>query len=354
MKKNIYIVQKNNKENLLTQKKDQKLESTTSSTTEDYNKILELKGIKQFIDKIDSKTVRSRLCMGFLSKKGKNNITRYQRRFFILVSAKSLNPSFQDDFILSEDKLPPWLELETIYYFQFRSNEDSSPFIGKISLRNCISITIEDNQHKNILENLKQDFIDFSSNIRFMKEIFSREMGLGLTKPEHGFGFTLCTTERTYYFYSDLITEMNKWIIAIEQSVKNYKEMHPDAFKPNIKILDVSPRKTMSTKGLKQIQNEDEIKEENEGFPEEKIVSSSESSKNKSNNFAKEGYLFKKTLNKLRKIIGWKQRYVCLNGGIFFWVNSNVQKENPKTIYSVNIIEKCTLHKEDQFILVSQ
>ena len=35
---------------------------------------------------------------------------------------------------MTENLLPPWLELETIYYFKVRSNTDNSPFIGKLSI----------------------------------------------------------------------------------------------------------------------------------------------------------------------------------------------------------------------------
>lgn len=287
--------------------------------------------------------------MGFLSKKGKNNITRYQRRFFILISAKSLNNLIQDDTILTEDELPPWFELETIYYFQFKNKEDDSPFIGKIALRNCLNITIENNQYKNLFENLKNDFLDFSSNVSIVKDIFSWETGLNLSKPEHGFGFTLTTSERTYYFYADLITEMNKWILAVEQSVKNYKELHPEVNCEDIKIHDVDHRKTLNTKALKKI----DVNEEKDA-PERNIpVISRKSQKAKSNVFAKEGYLQKKNItNNLRNIIGWQQRYVCLNGGLFFWAGSNSKKETPKNLFSVDKIEKCLLHKENQFILV--
>lgn len=56
----------------------------------DFNKILELKGIDKYFEKIDSECLISRLCFGFLMKKGKNNIMRYQKRWFILLSAKPL------------------------------------------------------------------------------------------------------------------------------------------------------------------------------------------------------------------------------------------------------------------------
>ena len=316
---------------------------------DDFNRVLDIKGIKSFIDKLDPKVVKSRLCMGFLSKKGKNNITRYQKRFCVLLSAKPLNDGLKDDIILKDEDLPPWLELETIYYFQCKSNDDSSPFIGKISLRNCVSITVEDNQHKNILENLKQDFLDFSSNLNIMKGLFSWEMNLGLTKPEHGFGFKLATKERTYYFYADLITEMNKWIIAIGQSLKNYKDLHPNFIQDDMAVNDVSPGKRLNLK-----KSSPEFVEGSD-FPPlinlEKAENTNEL-KNKSIVLAKEGYLFKKTINKLSNLIGWKQRYVCLKEENLFWVESNAQKDNPKILFPVKNIEKCDSHKENQFLMV--
>jgi len=318
------------------------------NSLDDYDRILDLKGIKPFIDKLDPRVVKSRLCMGFMSKKGKNNITRYQKRFFVLISSKPLSIGLTDDIILKEEDLPPWFELETIYYFQCKNNDDSSPFIGKISMRNVLNITIEDNQTRNALGNLKQDFIDFSSNLKIVKGLFSWEMNLGLTKPEHGFGFTLATKERKYYFYTDLITEMNKWIIAIEQSSKNFKEFHPDNIQ-DLSINDKSPEKTMK--------KSDDIKEIDE-FPLIENNSKSQMKENgekeKANVLAKEGYLFKKkkTGNKLRKLIGWKQRYVVLREDNIYWVESNSQKNIGKHMISMMNVSKCEAHKEDQFILV--
>lgn len=338
------------------------------NSLDDYNRILDLKGIRSFIEKLDPKVVKSRLCMGFMSKKGKNNITRYQKRFFILISAKPLSEGLKDDIILNEEDLPPWLELETIYYFQCKNNDDSSPFIGKISLRNVINITVEDNQTKNALENLKQDFIDFSSNLKIMKGLFSWETNLGLTKPENGFGFTLATKDRTYYFYADLITEMNKWIIAIEQSSKNYKELHPDVLQnQDLTINDKSPRKKMMTSTMKKNINdfqeeEDEVTEipllgnnqVKDLLEKQKIPLMRNSQVKEISTLAKEGYLFKKTLttNKLKKLIGWKQRYVILREDTIFWVESNTQKNESKKQKSMQHVIKCEQHKDTQFLLV--
>lgn len=314
---------------------------------DDYNRILTLKGITDFTDKLDPKVVQSRLCVGFLSKKGKNNITRYQKRFFVLISAKPLNNEIKDDIILTENDLPPWLELETIYYFHCKHDEDKSPFVGKIALRNCISITMEDNQHECVLTSLKKDFLDFSCNLIKIKELFSWEANLGLTKPENGFGFKLTTNDRTYNFYSDLITEMNKWIIAIEQSQRNYKELHPNFKRDSIEINDVSPRKKVKTIGIKRTKTEVSDVVSNISFESmsQPLV--------KPTIMAKEGYLHKKTINKLQKLIGWKQRYVCLKDENIFWVASNTLTDNPRAVIAIKTIEKCQSHKENKFFLVS-
>ena len=347
----IFYILNNFQGTLLNQKKNHKEPNPITNTLDDFNRILDIKGIKPFIEKLDPNIVKSRLCMGFLSKKGKNNITRYQRRFFILISARSLN-KINDGVTLSEDNLPPWLELETIYYFSCKSNDDSSPFIGKISLRNCLSITVEDNQHKNVLENLKQDFIDFGSNLSIMKGLFSWETNLGLLKPEHGFGFKVTTKERTYYFYADLITEMNKWIIAIEQSLKNYKDLHPNFNQEELTINDASPSRKLKIK-----HSSGEFKDPIEFIPtlnleKTEIPTTDTSPPLKPNILAKEGYVFKKSINKLRKLIGWKQRYLVLRQENFFWVENNTQKNDPKKTFHVKKIEKCEPHKENQFIMV--
>lgn len=57
---------------------------------EDNQNILELKGIKKFLSKYDPELLETRICMGFLNKKGEKKISSYKKRWFLLVSALPL------------------------------------------------------------------------------------------------------------------------------------------------------------------------------------------------------------------------------------------------------------------------
>lgn len=58
---------------------------------EDENQVLlEVKGIKSYLNKCKQELLETRICMGFLNKKGDKTISSYKRRWFVLISAKPL------------------------------------------------------------------------------------------------------------------------------------------------------------------------------------------------------------------------------------------------------------------------
>lgn len=57
--------------------------------------ILELKRISPFLKNINPNCLKNRLCCGYLMKKGKESLSNYRKRWFLLVSAKPLVIFFQ-------------------------------------------------------------------------------------------------------------------------------------------------------------------------------------------------------------------------------------------------------------------
>ena len=305
----------------------------------DNNHILEIKGIKEYTDKIDHIVLNSRICMGFLDKKRKK-LSIFQKRWFILISSKpfisvestspEVIPSVEE--LITEDQLPRWMELDTIFYFQYKSNDDKSPFIRKIPIRNLLTL-----QPKHHTEDSKE-----------------------------GYSFKLITKDRKFIFKAELITEMNKWITAIEGSKKNFLESHPhpkpqeECETPNI---DTPHKVHLRSNTFGKCINEDE-KLSDSGNEQIVVKSRSGTSLDKIEIFpnrisvgreeksvGKEGYLMKKSMHKFNKLLGWEKRYVTLKDDSFFWSISNTNVERRNTI-KLGELEKCEKVKEDQFVLV--
>ena len=68
------------------------LESSSSIILieEDNQNLLELKGIKSYLQKCKPEILETRICMGFLNKKGDKTISSYKKRWFILISSVPL------------------------------------------------------------------------------------------------------------------------------------------------------------------------------------------------------------------------------------------------------------------------
>lgn len=75
--------------NLINQNKEKSVSSPQNELNLDNMHILQVKGIKEFTDKIDSEILKTRICMGFLEKKRKK-LSTYQKRWFVLISERPL------------------------------------------------------------------------------------------------------------------------------------------------------------------------------------------------------------------------------------------------------------------------
>jgi len=116
------------------------VKNASENSSPDFKKlsneeVLQAIGLSEYFEKIDSKLLENRLCMGWLSKEHKKHKGFYQPRWFILMSAKPLKKDCdQDSEILHETNLPHWLELETMYYFDQKEITKKSACSGIVPL----------------------------------------------------------------------------------------------------------------------------------------------------------------------------------------------------------------------------
>lgn len=68
----------------------------------------------------------------------------FMKRWFILVSAKSISPFYSDEKILAENILPPWMELDALYYFKVKSKDDIGTGNAKVKMAEVLNISEKD------------------------------------------------------------------------------------------------------------------------------------------------------------------------------------------------------------------
>lgn len=66
---------------------------------------------------MDPDFINNRIIYGFLGRRSDGKVKYFSRRFFILISAKSLNIQYDDELILDESRIPPLFELDNLYYW---------------------------------------------------------------------------------------------------------------------------------------------------------------------------------------------------------------------------------------------
>ena len=70
--------------------KKSEIRDSNETKTFDLLTLLELKKIRPFLKDINPNCLKNRLCCGYLMKKGKENLSNYRKRWFLLVSPKPL------------------------------------------------------------------------------------------------------------------------------------------------------------------------------------------------------------------------------------------------------------------------
>lgn len=64
--------------------------SRQETIVDNYTQVLKDKGLSTYFCQMEQKFIEPRVCLGYLNKKGNHNLTKYRKRFFILISARSL------------------------------------------------------------------------------------------------------------------------------------------------------------------------------------------------------------------------------------------------------------------------
>jgi len=173
--------------------------------------ILKKKSLKTYFSDINKEVLEKRCIMGFLYKKGQKQNTKFQKRWFILISSKPLfSKEEADENIIKESQLPPKMELDTIYYYQYDFEGDASGPKGSIPMVSCLDI-------------LKDD-----SKAAGKENCLKINMG-----------------DRIFVIAAETEYDRDKWIDALRNSVRNVKEMKTNtqggvAIKKNIdKAIDI-------------------------------------------------------------------------------------------------------------------
>ena len=91
---------------------------------------------------------------------------------------------------MDEKGLPPWMELDTMYYYTMDDENDASEPKGDIPMKECLEILVKDK------ENSK----------------------------EKGFSFKINMGDRIFHLNTDLKIEREKWVTALRKSILTSKE----------------------------------------------------------------------------------------------------------------------------------
>lgn len=178
--------------------------------------ILVVKGIWKYLALIPERLVKRFFLYGFLNKRSKGTVKYFQKRWCILVSGAPLVPTNEEE-MLNESGLPPWMFLNHIYYFKYSGPDDDSEAQGEIPTRLC-TIRIKD-----------------------MSE--SRDSG---------FSFLLDLGNRIFHFNAESEEDMNRWVKAVDTSKESALDItssitgRPKFIKKLIQLFD-----THGAKGLK-------------------------------------------------------------------------------------------------------
>jgi len=170
--------------------------------------ILKAKGIWSYFQNIDPDILSKRVMSGWLRKRSKGKTKYFQNRWFILVSARQIrNDCPLDEEILSVSQLPPWMELETIYYFDDKEILTESKYLKNIVLQDCNGVIVKD-----------------------------------MTKSkDKGFTFKIDMGETIYHLNAETLKENQQWTVAIELSKATAQQQarsRDGGLKKNIALIE--------------------------------------------------------------------------------------------------------------------
>ncbi|CAD8178630.1 unnamed protein product [Paramecium pentaurelia] len=146
------------------------------------DEVMKCKGIYPYLIKFDAKTQDQFIICGFLMKKGKNTtFTRAKKRWFIMMSSVCITGQETDKVGPTQADIPDTFQLDTIYYFAYDDRGDKSNFIARIPVSE--------------IENIEQ---------------------IDKTSGQLPYGLSFEYNDRVYQFFSEQLTDIQKWILAIQ------------------------------------------------------------------------------------------------------------------------------------------
>ncbi|KAL4438805.1 hypothetical protein ABPG74_013478 [Tetrahymena malaccensis] len=157
--------------------------------------IFDLLGLQQYIDGIKPKEViQNRMIYGYLRKQSKSNNKSGYMRFFLLISSKPLylNKGYTDERILTNSDLPPWMDIDKLYYFDSNKISENKKTSKELSMQDILEV---------------KQFDSIQSH------------------QEKGFVFIVSEQKRDYYLCTNLETDRQKWISALNVGVATAKEI---------------------------------------------------------------------------------------------------------------------------------
>ncbi|KRX01905.1 hypothetical protein PPERSA_05744 [Pseudocohnilembus persalinus] len=199
--------------------------------------ISKAKGILDFLETFPDEVLEGKVLSGVLMKKRNDKISKGPKlRWMFLFLQKSLNGLDHGNQINSLDNFPSWMDLNTIYYFKFDPEEpskDVTGYKGCFTTDQIISVKWHNLAQKqgNIFT---QTLNDVKNTVGYIsdKMLLNKALNCIFKLENLKYGFDLKVQEgvkdiKKYSFYSNSITEVNKWVSAIEQiiSQKGAKNM---------------------------------------------------------------------------------------------------------------------------------
>ena len=200
------------------EKQEELLLQTEGKTKEENEQMLKKKGIWTYLEDIDEGLLDGRLLSGYISKERKENLgldtlgaltkisglnmmtkvaginmnSKYAQKWMVLISSCIITRDQKDSKELAQSMLPPWMELNVIYYFD----------VG--------GFTISNEQ----VQNAPKGFIVTNDILDVMEEDLDKDYLLKLN-----------VGERIYVFSCQTSIERDQWVKAIKRSIANQKKL---------------------------------------------------------------------------------------------------------------------------------
>ena len=112
------------------------------------------------------------------------------RKYAILVTAKDTDYEDDDDEIIEKNKLPPWMDLETMYVFPYEDKDNKEMYEQKICTKEMLSIEFQDD-----------------------------------SASKDGYTFRVETRNKIFFYNCRSAHECKQWVIVLNKSKKTIEEM---------------------------------------------------------------------------------------------------------------------------------